>query len=99
MVSTDLGATRLKPVETGPTTEKTTGLQPVFDATDIVNINMTSKDSVTLYDSNALCTSCCKDYLHHTRVMTHKSSRKKHPMEKSAAQKSSKLKGKGVTWS
>ena len=56
MVSTDLGATRLKPVETGPTTEKTTGLQPVFDATDIVNINMTSKDSVVLYDGNASCT-------------------------------------------
>ena len=80
-------------------TEKTTGLQPVFDATDIVNINMTSKDSVTLYDSNASCVSCCKDYLHHTRVMTCKSSREKCPTEKGAAQQSSKLKGKGVTWS
>ena len=79
-------------------TEKTTSLQLVFDATDIVNVNMTSQDSVKLNDSNALCTSCCKDYLHHTRVMTCKSSREKCPMEKGAAQKSSILKGKGVTW-
>ena len=68
-------------------TEKTTSLQLVYDATDIVNVNITSKDSVKLYDSNALCTSCCKDYLHHTRVMTCKSSREKCPMEKGATQR------------
>ena len=80
-------------------TGKTTGLQPVFDATDIVNVNMTSGDGLLLYDSNALCIPHCKDYHHHTTVMTHKSSREKCPMEKGAAQQSSKLKGKGVAQS